>query len=94
MAKTRFEKHWQGRPHKAAYNVERWNGVSWIKDDGRVGHAFSGEMEGFPTHWYSGCDCMDDPNCPQRLAIDRTVKRFGCSNGSIMVQPHLKVVKE
>ena len=87
------EKHWLGRPPEGAENVERWTGAIWIKDDGKPGLAFSGELMShqskvlFPYAWGPDCVCFDSfigPHCPSRIASKRTYDRFGCSNGSNM----------
>lgn len=86
----RFVPHQLCRPPENAFNVERWTGEAWIPDDGEPGLAFSGQWVSpesgntFPTAWYSGsCNCsfVDEDKCPNRIAANRTVKRYYCSNG-------------
>jgi hypothetical protein len=91
--------HWLGRPPDGATQVERWTGTEWVPDDGLVGLAFSGMFFGAPAHskdpsryfpyaWGPNCDSScHDPNCPHKVAMRRTFKRFnGCSNGCPMVK--------
>lgn len=75
------------RPPRDARNVLRLReDKRWIKDDGKPGLAFSGQMDGFGTPYAWATMCKDfcftaKPRCPFNMAMERTVKRFGAANG-------------
>ncbi len=80
------------RPPHGATNVLKLSGNGrWIADDGKPGHAFSGEhkdsrttnpdFSGWPMAWTCDCTCVDDHRCNMAKATNKTAERFGCSNG-------------
>lgn len=92
-------KHPLGRPPLGASDVLRLRDDGrWVKDDGKPGRAFSGQMTIIgrhtgkpipipaaftgPTLCSLGC-----PDCPTRKALDKTCKRYGAANGRDMVLP-------
>lgn len=86
------KKHWLGRPTKeyAFSDVLRLTqGGLWVEDDGELGLAFSGlDEKGFPYAFAPSCDCfIHIEKCPGRAASDKTLERFGCSNGAYMLRP-------
>lgn len=98
-------KHPLGRPPPGATDVLRLRDDGrWIKDDGKPGRAFSGQMTSiglhtgkpftFPVAFTSPTRCfLGCPDCPTRKALDKTSKRYGAANGRDMVLPKKTRIK-
>jgi hypothetical protein len=90
-------RHWMGRPGPEARReglLRLTASGRWAKDDGvSLGLSFSGTegLAELPTAWGPDCRCKhdrpDDPDCPLRKALARTILRYQCANERVMEPP-------